>query len=76
MSMIVKSFDIVNFRKHLINQIDRAGKAIDRCSKGTSEAELREYIYNCGRENALTDLLHDMELFAKLEEKEKLKNED
>lgn len=52
---------IRKFREYVISQIKKEQRIIDRL--GVSETDLEEYVYHCGRENALSELLEDMDLF-------------
>ena len=73
---ILKNFDTINFRKHLLNLIDREQTNVNKFKNGETVVELREYVYHCGRENALAELLEDMNMFAEFEkDKEENKNE-
>lgn len=69
----LKEFDAISFLKHLQNNIEREEKQASRFKNAKSIMEAKEYIYHCGKQNALFDLLEDMDLFAKFEEDEKEK---
>ena len=74
--MALKSFDAISFRKHLKNQIEREGEVANRFKHGDTILELREYAYHCGKNNALSQLLEDMNLFAEFtKDTEENKNE-
>ena len=65
--MALKNFNAIGFRKHLITQRDRTIREAERLHKGDTMRDSIEYMYFVGKENALSDLLDDMELFAEFE---------